>query len=121
MGLLEGVVDRWFAPPAQVASELYPRHVKLIELMWTAEGRGRETYAALRLRRIGYWDFVRRANIVVVRGLSEGWIAAAIPTAPVPDDHAYALDFLDAERWADELASEFADELAPPGDTGDAS
>jgi hypothetical protein len=33
MALLEGLVDRLFAPPAQHVSEFYPRHLKLIELM----------------------------------------------------------------------------------------
>src|SRR5207253_8855628 len=58
MALLEGIVDRWFAPPSQHISELYPRHVKLIELMWTAEGRGREMYAALGLEGVSYTEFV---------------------------------------------------------------
>src|SRR5262249_57503295 len=52
MALLEGLVDRWFAPPVQHVSEFYPRHLKLIELMWTANGRGREMYEALGLERV---------------------------------------------------------------------
>src|SRR5438105_10724670 len=74
MALLEGLVDRWFAPPPQHVSELYPRHLKLIELMWTADGRGQEMYAALGLERVSYPQFVRRATELVVRGLDEGWI-----------------------------------------------
>ena len=69
MALLEGIVDRWFAPPTQRVSEFYPRHLKLIELMWTAEGRGRATYEALALERVSYTQFVTRATEVVVRGL----------------------------------------------------
>jgi hypothetical protein len=52
MALLEGLVDRWFAPPSQHISEFYPRHLKLIELIWTAEGRGREMYLALGLEKV---------------------------------------------------------------------
>ena len=74
MALLEGLVDRWFAPPAQHVSELYPRHVKLIELMWTADGRGRETYEALAPEKVSYTQFVTRATQVVVRGLAEGLV-----------------------------------------------
>jgi hypothetical protein len=108
MAFLEGLVDRWFAPPAQHVSELYPRHLKLIELMWTAEGRGRETYEALGLERVSYTQFVTRATQVVVRGLAEGWIEADVPTAPTADDSAYRIRFVDPERWADELTAAFA-------------
>ncbi len=109
MGPLEGLVDRWFAPPDQRVAEFYPRHLKLIELMWTADGRGRETYEALGLARVSYTQFVTRATEVVVRGLREGWIDARIPAAPTEDDGAYAIQFVDAERWADELTAAFAE------------
>ncbi|MCA1644209.1 MAG: hypothetical protein LC797_01665, partial [Chloroflexi bacterium] len=52
MALLEGLVDHWFAPPAQHVSEFYPRHLKLIELMWTADGRGRATFEAMALPKV---------------------------------------------------------------------
>ena len=105
MALLEGLVDRWFAPPTQHVAEFYPRHLKLIELMWTANGRGRDTYEALGLEKVSYTQFVTRATQVVLRGLAEGWIEAHIPAAPVEDDAAYQIRFLDPERWADELTA----------------
>jgi hypothetical protein len=111
MALLEGLVDRWFAPPAQHVSEFYPRHLKLIELMWTAEGRGREMYAALELEKVSYSQFVARATQLVVRGLAEGWIEVDLPAAPTPDDSAYGVRFIDPERWADELTAAFAGNL----------
>jgi hypothetical protein len=111
MALLEGLVDRLFAPPAQHVSEFYPRHLKLIELMWTADGRGHETYEAMALEKVSYTQFVSRATQVVVRGLGEGWIEVAIPTAPTPDDSHYRVRFVDPERWADELAATFAPNL----------
>jgi hypothetical protein len=85
--------------------------MKLIELMWTADGRGREMYEALGLDRVSYSQFVSRATQLVVRGLEEGWIRAEIPAAPNPDPHAYQVHFLDADRWADELTAAFADKL----------
>jgi hypothetical protein len=114
MALLEGIIDRWFAPPEQHVSEFYPRHLKLIELMWTAEGRGREMYEALGLDRVSYSAFLSRATQLVVRGLSEGWIVADIPAAPIADDHAYGIRFLDADRWADELTAAFAEDVPLP-------
>lgn len=111
MALLEGLVDRWFAPPSQHVSEFYPRHLKLIELMWTAHGRGREMYEALGLERVSYSQFLTRATPLVVRGLEEGWIQADLPAAPTPDDTAYQVRFVDAERWAEELTAAFSANL----------
>jgi hypothetical protein len=108
MALLEGIVDRLFAPPAQSVSEFYPRHLKLVELMWTADGRGRETYEALGLEKVSYTQFVTRATKVVLQGLAEGWIEIDIPAAPTTDDSVYRVRFVDAERWADELTAAFA-------------
>jgi hypothetical protein len=107
MAPLEGLIDRWFAPPAQHVSELYPRHLKLIELMWTANGFGRATYEALSLERVSYSEFVPRATQIVMRGLAEGWIEADIPAAPTDDDQAYRVRFVDPDRWADELTATF--------------
>src|SRR4051812_42869341 len=86
MAPLEGLIDRWFAPPAQHVSELYPRHLKLIELMWTGNGFARATYDALTLEKVSYSAFVSRATQIVVQGLAEGWIEADIPAAPTDDD-----------------------------------
>ncbi|MBV9356341.1 MAG: hypothetical protein JO023_12535 [Chloroflexi bacterium] len=107
MGPLASIVDRWFAPPPQRTAIFYPRHRKLLETMWTADDRGRETYEALQLERVSYDQFVRRATDLVERGLSEGWIVAQIPRAPTEDDTAYAIHFVDPDRWADELTALF--------------
>jgi hypothetical protein len=108
MALLEGIFDRLFAPPPQHVSEFYPRHLKLIELIWTADGRGREMYAALALEKVSYSQFVTRATQVVVRGLAEGWIEIDMPPAPTADDSLYRVRFVEADRWADELTAAFA-------------
>jgi hypothetical protein len=84
----------------------------LIELMWTADGRGRETYEALAPEKISYTQFVTRATQVVVRGLAEGWIESDIPAAPSLDDSQYRVRFVDAERWADELTAAFGVNLS---------
>lgn len=115
MAFLEGLVDRWFAPADQRVSELYPRHLKLVELMWTGHGRGRDTYDALAPAKVSYSQFVVRATQVVAKGLREGWIVASIPAAPTYDDTAYAITFVEPERWADELAQAFEPGGSPRG------
>ena len=89
-------------------------HTRL-ELMWTAEGRGRETYEALAPEKVSYTQFVTRATQVVVRGLAEGWIQVDLPVAPTADDSQYRVRFVDAERWADELTAAFSVNLPADG------
>ncbi len=103
MARLEHLVDRWFAPPEQVASRMHRRHMQLIELMWTADERGREFYDLMRPKGISYDRFVDRVTEVICQGLAEGWIEAQIPATPVPDDRAYAIHYRDPQRFADEV------------------
>jgi hypothetical protein len=110
MALLEGLVDRWFAPAPQHVSEFYPRHLKLVEMIWTAGGRGRETYEALALEKVSYSQFVTRATQIVLEGLRAGWIEIDMPAAPTDDDTAYRVRFVDAERWAEALTAAFGAE-----------
>ena len=107
MGPFEGFVDRWFAPPDMRASDMYRRHLQLVELMWTADGRGREFYEIVSPPRVSYSSFVRRVNALVCRGLAEGWIEPRIPPAPVPDDSAYGVTIKEPERFVDEMARLF--------------
>src|SRR5258708_2001763 len=104
MALLEGLVDHWFAPPAQHVSEFFPRHLKLIELMWTAEGRGRATFEAMALEKVSYTQFVTRATQFVIRGLAEAWIEPDLPASPTTDDSLYRVRFVSPNPWAGELS-----------------
>jgi hypothetical protein len=108
MGPLEGLFDRWFGPPELTASELHHRHLQLVELLWTKDGRAREFYDLLQPKGVSYAKFVARVTPLICRGLREGWIEARLPPAPVPDDSAYELRFVDPERFAEELAALFA-------------
>ncbi len=100
MARLERLLDRWVAPPPQVASAMYRRHRQLVELLWTADGRGRQLYELAQPRRVSYDRFVDRVTDIICHGLAEGWIVAHLPSAPVPDDRAYSLEFLDPDRFA---------------------
>ena len=110
MGPFEAFVDRWFAPPDMLDSNMHRRHLQLVELLWTADGRGRELYEIVNPRKVSYSAFVKRVNALVCRGLEEGWIVAQIPPAPVPDDRAYSLTVEDPDRFVDEIGRLFAQE-----------
>jgi hypothetical protein len=105
-GPLEGLVDRFFAPPDQVDSQLYRRHVQMVEALWTRENRGREYYEILRPR-MSYSRFERVVTELVCRGLEEGWAELHMPRAPVPDDDAYALVFPEPDRFVSEMTRLF--------------
>lgn len=107
MGLFEGFVDRWFAPAEMRDSNIYRRHLQLVELLWTADGRGRELYEIIRPKKVSYTSFVHRVTSLVCRAMEEGWIVATLPAAPVPDDAAYGLKIDDPDRFVDELARLF--------------
>jgi hypothetical protein len=107
MGPFESFVDRWFAPPDMHASDLHRRHMQLVELLWTVDGRGREWYEIVNPKRVSYSSFVKRVNPLICRGLEEGWIVAKLPRAPVPSDAAYGLEIKDTDRFVDELGRLF--------------
>jgi hypothetical protein len=107
MGPFERFVDTWFAPPETHDSALHRRHLQLVELLWTADGRGREWYEIVNPKKVSYSAFVRRVNALVCRGLEEGWIVAHLPRAPIPDDSAYGLTIDDPDRFVDEMGRLF--------------
>ena len=105
-GPLEGLVDRFFAPPDHVDSQLHHRHVQLVELLWTRDDRAREYYDILKPR-MTFSRFTKLVTQLVCRGLAEGWIETALPRAPVPDDRAYDLIFHDRDRFVREMTRLF--------------
>jgi len=107
MGPFERFVDRWFAPPDMLDSNMHRRHLQLVELLWTANDRGREFYDIVNPKKVSYSSFVKRVNALVCRGLAEGWIVAHIPPSPIPDDAAYSLTFEDPDRFVEEMARLF--------------
>lgn len=105
-GPLESLVDRFFAPPDQVDSPAYRRHVQLVEALWTRDNRGREYYDILRPR-VSYSRFERAVTELICRGLAEGWAELRLPKGPVPDEAAYELAFVDLDRFVGEMTRLF--------------
>ena len=106
-GPLEGLVDRLFAPADQVDSQLYRRHLQMIEALWTRHGKGREYYDILKPR-MSYSRFEKAVTDLLCRGAEEGWVRFVLPPAPTADESAYRLEFDDDERFVAELDALFA-------------
>lgn len=106
-GPLEGLLDRFFAPPELIDSQLYRRHLQMVELLLTRDDRAREFYDILRPK-MSYSRFVKVVTELVCRGLHEGWAELELPPGPVPDDRAYNLVFRDPDRFVTELTRLFS-------------
>lgn len=101
-GLLASLAQRWVSPREPPPPEPYHRHVQMIQSMWSADGRGQEYYRIVGAP-VSYSTFLNRVTALVCRGIEEGWIEVVVPRAPVRDESAYQIRFLDPERFADEV------------------
>lgn len=102
------LIDRWVGPPTTGEGEIHHRHMQMMTLLWSRDGRGQEYYNILRPG-ISYSKFLRKVTLLVCRGIVEGWIIARIPPIPSNDDE-YQIEFPDPERFVDELTRLFARE-----------
>ena len=80
---VESFVDRWFAPSEAFESEFYHRHRKLLELLWTSDGRGQEYYNILRPT-APYSRFISRVTDIVIQGIQEVGSRCSCPSCPLP-------------------------------------
>jgi hypothetical protein len=102
----ESFVDRWFGPSEAFESEFYHRHRKLLELLWTSDGRGQEYYNILRPT-APYSRFISRVTDIVIQGIQDGWIEVRLPTVPTTDDSAYGVVIKDPDRFAAAVTEAF--------------
>src|SRR5438874_4560367 len=102
----ESFVDRWFGPSEAFESEFYHRHRKLLELLWTSDGRGQEYYNILRPT-APYSRFISRVTDIVIQGIQDGWIEVQLPLVPTTDDSAYGVLIKDPDRFAAAVTEAF--------------
>jgi hypothetical protein len=107
----ERFVDRWFGPSETLESEFYYRHRKLIELLWTSDGRGQEYYNILRPG-VPYSRFITRVTDIVIAGVQDGWVELRLPLVPTIDDAAYGVVFKDPDRFAATVTEAFPSKTA---------
>ncbi|HEY8446526.1 MAG TPA: hypothetical protein VIL01_05405 [Thermomicrobiales bacterium] len=85
-----------------VASDLRTKHRQLIRLTWTRNGMGEQYYRVL-APDMPYNRFEARVTDLLCRGAEEGWIRFVFPPAPSADESQYRVEFLDEERFIQEL------------------
>jgi hypothetical protein len=111
MRRFERFVDRWFGPSDTFESEFYHRHRQLVELLWSADGRGQEYYNIMQPG-VPYSRFTRRMTDIVCQGILEGWIEVRLPPVPTTDDAAYGVVFKDPDRFAEAVTDAFPSRTA---------
>ena len=97
------------------ANDLETKHRQLIRLVWTRNGMGERYYRVL-APDIPYPKFEARVTGLLARGAEEGWVRFIFPAAPTADETAYRVEFLDENRFVQELEDLFP--AKPDGDSG---
>jgi len=88
------------------ASPLETKHRQLVRLIWTHNGMGEQYYKVI-APDISYNRFEARVTELLCRGAQEGWVRFIFPSAPVPEESAYKLEFDDEDRFITELQNLF--------------
>lgn len=97
-------IARGFMANELSASDLETKHKQLVRLMWNRNGMGERYYRVL-APSMPYNRFEARVVALLIRGAEEGWVRFILPVAPTPDESAYKIEFLDEERFIEELAA----------------
>ncbi len=83
-------------------SPLETKHRQLIKLIWTRNGMGEQYYRVLGPD-MPYSRFESRMTKLMEQGAAEGWVRFIFPLAPTDDEGAYRMEFVDEERFIQEL------------------
>jgi hypothetical protein len=83
-------------------SPLEMKHRQMIRLIWTRNGMGEQYYRVL-APDMPYNRFEAHVTALLERGAAQGWVRFVFPPAPTADDSSYKLEFVDEERFVQEL------------------
>jgi hypothetical protein len=107
MGKMSAIV-RGLMATEFVASDLRTKHRQLVRLIWTRNGMGERYYRVL-TPDMPYNRFEAKVTDLLCRGAEEGWVRFVLPCAPSFQESDYRIDFVDEERFVQELET-LADE-----------
>jgi hypothetical protein len=102
-------IARGFMANELTTSPLESKHRQMIKLIWTRNGMGEQYYRVL-APDMPYNRFEAQVTKLLERGATEGWVRFVFPPSPTADESAYKLEFVDEERFIQELEA-----LAPAG------
>jgi hypothetical protein len=85
-----------------VASDLRTKHRQLVRLIWTRNGMGEQYYRVL-TPDMPYNRFEAKVTDLLCRGAEDGWVRFVLPPAPSLQESDYRIEFVDEERFVQEL------------------
>jgi hypothetical protein len=85
-----------------VASDLRTKHRQLVRLIWTRNGMGERYYRVL-APDMPYNRFEAKVTDLLCRGAEDGWVRFLFPPAPSVQESDYRIEFVDEERFVQEL------------------
>lgn len=106
--IIRGLMSNELSP-----SPLFSRHRQMIRMIWTRNGMGEQYYRVL-APDVSYSTFEKRVTDLLSRGAEEGWVKFVFPLSPQADEHAYRLEFVDEDRFIEELHRLFPNQESEP-------
>ena len=96
------------------ASPFETKHRQLVRLIWTHNGMGEQYYRVL-APDMSYNRFEARVTALLEEGARAGWVRFVFPDAPTADESAYRLEFVDENRFIEELDALVSTEASKRG------
>jgi hypothetical protein len=84
------------------SSPLETKHRQLLRLIWTRNGMGEQYYRVLSPD-MSYNRFEAGVTAILEEGARVGWVRFVFPDAPTADEAAYRIEFVDENRFIEEL------------------
>lgn len=92
-------------------------HFQVIEKLWSADGKGEQFFKVIQPQGVSFDDFVHLVTSVVIKGINEGWVQLTLPAVDIlrrpgdlsADKNYIKLEYLDSDRWVDEVCRLFPD------------
>ena len=97
------LLDMWYYPRRWQRAIDRPSVAFLVERLWSQQFDPRKLYEGLAPSRTNFEVFCHTVTQVVMQGIRQGWVKLHLPDDPLADDPMYRLEFLDQERFADEM------------------
>lgn len=107
-------IARGFMANELSAAPLESKHRQLVRLIWTRNGMGEQYYRVL-APEMPYNRFEARVTALLEEGARAGWVRFIFPDAPTADESAYRLEFVDEQRFIEELEALVATAAAGRG------
>ena len=103
------LLDQWYEAKKWRKDIVRPDAMYVLEMLWTANGMGKQIYEATSPKDTPYSIFVYTVTRAIARGIDEAWVEIIEPAYPLANDPIYRLKFTDPDRLPDEISKLYPD------------